>query len=169
MSRLGALALASLVAACVPGASREAREARLHQLCRDPRAAYEKGHNEGLERRPLDSMWIDQYCVPHNRDQQRKAYTDGYQTGIQYAPAQVNVAYAGGQRGAQPVMPVGAPPQAVMPVGQACRFSSDCAQGQSCRRDRAGAEVCMGFGQAGSACWFSSDCLSQRCDDKVCR
>jgi len=52
---------------------------------------------------------------------------------------------------------------------QTCTFSSDCDEGQSCRADASGTEVCMGGGYAGDACWFSSDCLSGSCDDKICR
>jgi hypothetical protein len=175
MSRLFPLVVVLFVA-CVPGISREAQEARLHQLCKDPQAAYEKGHNEGMNREPMSTMWIEHYCVPENREQQRTAYTSGYQTGIQYAPSRLDVAYSSARPASYSTYstynaygPTWSTQGATPIAGESCRFSSDCAHGQSCRNDGYGNDVCMGFGRSGDACWFSSDCLSNSCDDKTCR
>jgi hypothetical protein len=112
-----------------------------------------------MERAALDTNWADQYCQPDYRDQARQSYQNGYHKGIESAPIVVRSNVQRSTYG-----------RTYVPQSE-CRFSSDCGAGQSCRRDRSGANVCMGGGGYGDACWFSSDCLSDSCDGrtKTCR
>ena len=130
------------------------REERRQRMCADPNYAYEIGYNDGRERWRMDTEWADT-CTPDVRAQVRESYQRGYQTGNRPALVrgfQINV---GGS----------------YTSARACRFSSDCAEGQSCRADASGTNVCMGGGYAGDACWFSSDCVSDSCDGstRTCR
>jgi hypothetical protein len=118
------------------------------RLCGDQNYAYETGYNRGLERRPLDTGWVDG-CAPQWQPTIRASYQAGYQAGIQYAPVVVR------HRGGVAPAPAPAPARYV----ERCTFSSDCGDGRTCRSGQ-----CMGNGYAGDACWFSSDCLSDSCD-----
>lgn len=126
--------LASLVTACLP--MTQAHEQRLDQLCSNQRAAYEDGYTKGISREPMSTAWIDQSCVPQNREAQRQAFTTGYQTGIQYAPATANVNYAAGYA-LQPAFGYAAP-------AQDCRLNSDGSQrcGYNCRLGSDGYHHC---------------------------
>ena len=162
MNKLAALvpALAaslSLCACVLPMSAAEVRAANaqhFQRMCADPNVAYETGNNHGLERRPLDTSWVDGYCHPDVRQQVRTAYQSGYQTGMQNAPVIVEGRGFGGGRGRHHAS-----------YAQTCTFSSDCGgDGYSCRADLSGTNVCMGYGGAGDACWFGSDCLSGSCN-----
>jgi hypothetical protein len=137
----------ALLASCIPMMHPTADYQR---LCADPNAAYEAGYNTGAKRGRLDTGWVESQCAPQVQQQTRQAYQSGFNTGIANAPAIVHTGV-------------------IVTSQQTCRFSSDCGEGQSCRADASGTEVCMGGGYAGDACWFSSDCVSGSCDAKVCR
>jgi hypothetical protein len=134
-----------------------AQQQRMMELC-DPQRAFERGHNAGLARRPLDTSWVPQ-CPPQQQQQTGTAYMTGYQQGAAIAPAQQVVV---------------ARPQPVIVAGGgygygggavSCRFSSDCGgSDMSCRPWGNMGSVCMGYGGPGSPCWFGSDCLSGSCD-----
>ncbi len=49
-----------------------------------------------------------------------------------------------------------------------CTFKSDCAEGQTCRKNEDGISVCMGRGLEGAACWFDNDCVSRTCEQRRC-
>jgi hypothetical protein len=129
MLRLVSLVVAVAVAACIPMTG--AQEARINQLCGDPRAAYEHGYNKGLERAPMNTAWIDMYCVPQTREQQRQAYVSGYQNGVQQTPAPlVNIGgygygfgYVAPQPQPQPQCLVGA--DGMNSCGYNCRMGGD--------------------------------------------
>jgi hypothetical protein len=125
------------------------RSADYQRMCADPNTAYEAGYNSGAKRNRLDTSWVTT-CAPQVQQQTRQAYQTGYNNGVASAPAVIHTGV-------------------VVTAQSTCRFSSDCADGQSCRADASGTEVCMGGGYAGDACWFSSDCVSGSCDAKVCR
>ena len=86
LALLSALAYSVSLAACViPMSTRGAEEAQMRQyqrMCGDANYAYESGNNDGMKRRPLDTQWVDMYCVPEYRQQVRTAYQSGYQLGI---------------------------------------------------------------------------------------
>jgi hypothetical protein len=156
MKRIALFVLAALPA-CVPMNARveQANAEHVQRMCGDANYAYESGYNSGLERRRLDTTWVDTTCVPEARQQVRTAYQTGYEQGMQHAPIVVNGLGGGGGTG--------------YTAASSCTFSSDCGDGQSCRRDSAsGANVCMGGGYAGDACWFSSDCVSNECTHNRC-
>jgi hypothetical protein len=140
----------------------QAEQQRLMEMCGDPQRTFERGHNAGLSRQPMDTSWVAQ-CPPHVQQQQGQAYVAGYQQGASIAPA--------------PVVMQAPRPQPVIVMGGggyaggvvSCRFSSDCGPQMSCRQWNNMGQVCMGFGGSGSPCWFSSDCLSGSCDARVCR
>ena len=166
MKRLSALAALSFFlppfAACVmPMSSQEIHEANMRhvqRMCGDPNYAYETGYNHGLERKRLDTSWVDTSCMPEWRQQVRASYQQGYTSGMEHAPVVVRgVGGGGGVR--------------VYSSTETCRFSSDCGEDRSCRPDNSGTKVCMGGGYAGDPCWFSSECVSNSCDvaAKTCR
>lgn len=135
-----------------------AQQQRMMELCGHPQRTFERGHNAGLARQPMDTSWVTQ-CPYELQQQLVNAYLTGYQQGAATTPTQVVVqapqpavvydhGYAGGY--APGVTP--------------CTFSSDCGPEMSCRQWRNMGQVCMGFGGTGSPCWFSSDCLSSSCD-----
>lgn len=134
-----------------------AQQQRVMELCGSPQRTFERGHNAGLARQPMDTSWVAQ-CPYQLQQEQANAYLAGYQQGAATAPAQVvmqapvqpTIVYGGGHGGGYGVTP--------------CTFSSDCGPEMSCRQWRDMGQVCMGFGGAGSPCWFSSDCLSGSCD-----
>ena len=102
-----------------------------------------------LERRRLDTSWVDASCAPERQPGIRQSYQTGFQAGIEQAPIVVQgVGQSGG----------------VISVSEHCTFSSDCGDGRTCRGNQ-----CMGNGYAGDACWFSSDCVSDSCNSRVCR
>lgn len=148
-----------VVSACVPMMSardiEEANRRHYARMCSDPNFAYETGHNVGLQRKRLDTSWVDTTCVPEARMQVRQSYQAGYQSGIEHAPIVVR----------------GAGTTIVRGSAETCRFDSDCGEDRSCRPDNYGTKVCMGGGYAGDPCWFSSDCMSDSCDvsAKQCR
>ncbi len=162
-TKLLVLVLPIALAACLfPMSTREAEEANsrhVQRMCNDSNYAYESGYNAGLERKRLDTTWVDTGCMGSAQAQHTRAsYQSGYQSGVQHAPIVVrgtgtSAAPAGGTSTSE------------------CTFSSDCGADRSCRADAAGVKVCMGGGYAGDACWFSSDCLSDSCDgsSKTCR
>ncbi len=124
----------------------QAQQSHINRLCGEPQYAYEQGYNAALKRQPMDTLWVEQYCLPESQPSARQSWINGYQAGAANAP----------------VVVVGAAPGPA-PVIQ-CRFSSDCGgDGYSCREWQ-GSQVCMGFGRVGAPCWFMSDCLSGRCD-----
>ena len=164
MTRFASILVASLsialAASCVPmGHYQQMNQQHVARMCQDANYAYESGYNSGLERRRLDTTWVDTSCMPAWRAQIRQSYQTGYEQGMSHAPIVVNgMGGGGGARGA------------VYVSEPSCTFSSDCADGQSCRRDSAsGANVCMGGGYAGDACWFSSDCVSNQWSSNRCR
>lgn len=160
MNKLALLCLP--LAACIPSirAAEEANQQRVARMCNDANYAYESGHNDGMRRRPLDTSWVDTSCMPHNATQIRDSYQAGYNTGIQNAPIVVEGRGFGGTRTSRRA--ASAPE---------CTFSSDCGEGQSCRADITGTNVCMGYGYAGDACWFGSDCVSGSCNsaERACQ
>jgi hypothetical protein len=141
-------------------AARQAEAAHLLRLCTDASAAYQGGYNAGYRREMMSADWADHYCQPAHRASTKEKYIAGYQAGVAAAPL--------------PPQPPPVPPvivvapqrrSAAMASDQeTCTFSSDCADGQSCRHAaRLGRNVCMGDGLRGDYCWFDSDCLSDRC------
>jgi hypothetical protein len=143
------LIFASLfVFACVPLHRDDG--ARIQRMCLDPNAAYEAGHNQGLQRGRLDTTWVDSHCAPERANSIRTAYHEGYNAGIANAPIMVKQTHS----------------HSVSSTSESCRFSSDCGEGQTCRSNQ-----CMGNGWRGDACWFSSDCNSNNCDGstRTCR
>lgn len=145
-----------------------ARQAQRQQQnwarCSNQQQAFERGHNDGLGRRAMDSSWVGN-CPPELQQQQYQAYTAGYQQGIDRAGTQVVVAGYGGAH----------PQQVVLGGGQgvvSCTFSSDCGPDMHCRQWGDMGNVCMGYGMSGDPCWFGSDCQSGWCDGmgaKTCR
>lgn len=156
MTRFASLLVLAL-ASCIPmGHIQQQNAQHVQRMCSDANYAYESGYNSGLERRRLDTTWVDTSCMPEWRAQIRQSYQTGYDAGMQHAPIVVNGMGAGGGR-------------AVVVTQPTCTFSSDCGEGQSCRRDSAsGQNICMGGGYAGDACWFSSDCMSNECSSNRC-
>jgi hypothetical protein len=160
MTRFASLLALAALSACIPMAQiQQQQQQHIARMCQDPNYAYESGYNSGLERRRLDTTWVDTSCMPAWRAQIRQSYESGYENGMQHAPIVVNGMGGGGRaRGA------------VYVTQPSCTFSSDCDEGQSCRHDSAsGQNVCMGGGYAGDACWFSSDCVSNDCSSNRCR
>jgi hypothetical protein len=161
MKRIALVVVPALFAACIPMNARieQANAEHVQRMCGDADYAYESGYNSGLERRRLDTTWVDTTCVPEARPQVRTAYQTGYEQGMQHAPIVVNGLRGGGGRAGG----------YAVSATSSCTFSSDCGDGQSCRRDSAtGADVCMGGGYTGDACWFSSDCVSNECTHNRC-
>lgn len=146
MRSLLLVTLASTTAACLFPMSRAdiaaAHQQHVQRMCSDPNYAYESGYNTGLDRKRLDTTWVDTSCAFEVRHATRTAYQNGYQTGIENAPVHVRM-HGGGTTA----------------IAERCTFSSDCGEGRTCRSNQ-----CMGEGYAGDACWFSSDCLSGSCD-----
>lgn len=146
-------------------AARQAQEQQRNYVrCSNPQLALERGHNDGLSRRPMDSSWVAQ-CPPQFQQQQYAAYSSGYQQGIDRAGTQVVVAPGfGGPGGIVVGTHAGV---------EGCTFSSDCGSQMSCRQWGDMGNVCMGFGSSGAPCWFGSDCLSGWCDgggrSRTCR
>ncbi len=139
------------------------RQQRMAQRCANMQGAYERGHNDGLRRREMDSSWVSQ-CPPEYQQEQFQWYQQGYQAGIQNAP-QVQVQYTRPAVSGQVyvgVQPAGVP--AVGPAVTPCTFSSDCGQSMNCRNWGGQGQICMGFGSSGAPCWFGSDCVSGWCD-----
>ncbi len=153
-----AFGVSSLIA-CVPLHPREAHAPQqVARMCQEPAFAYERGYNHGMSRGSLDTSWADTGCHPQTREQARATFQQGYHAGIANAPIVVQ-GLGGGRRGR------------IASSGVRCTFSSDCDDGQSCRSDQGGTNVCMGHGWSGDPCWFSSDCTSGSCDisSKTCR
>lgn len=132
------------------------QQQRNYARCSNPQTAYERGHNDGLQRHNMDTGWVAE-CPPEFQQQQYQAYNDGYQQGIQYAGQQVVV--AGPAVGGQVYVSGGATPMVT-----SCRFSSDCGHSMHCRNWGGMGQVCMGYGGSGAPCWFGSDCVSGWCD-----
>ena len=146
------LLVVGLGAATGSAGLQEVQQTHINRLCGEPQYAYEHGYNAALKRQPMNTAWVDQYCLPESRPSARQSWINGYQTAARNAP----------------IVVVSAAP-APAPVAQ-CRFASDCGgDGYSCRQWQ-GSQVCMGFGRVGAPCWFGSDCLSDRCDgnSKTC-
>lgn len=76
----------ALLSSCVPYGMTAHRQEALARLCMDPQAAYEDGYNRGLAREPMNTNWVDAYCAPEYRENQRQAYLAGYQSAAQAAP-----------------------------------------------------------------------------------
>jgi len=121
------------------------------QLCTDRQFAYETGFNNGIKRQRLDTSWANEKCSPHLAADARDSYLQGYNEGIERAPAAVvNVRTSG----------VGYAPER-------CTFSSDCGEDMSCRHWGGHGQVCMGYGGHNAPCTFSSDCLSETCRSRA--
>ena len=127
----------------------QAQMQHIQRMCMDPNYAYEAGYNAGLDRKRLDTTWVDTSCGYDMRENIRSAYQGGYNTGIANAPI---------------VVPVRGSSRPAYSYTEKCTFSSDCGDGRTCRSNQ-----CMGQGYAGDACWFSSDCLSDSCSGRVCQ
>lgn len=132
------------------------QQQRNYARCSNPQTAYERGHNDGMQRHNMDTGWVAE-CPPEFQQQQYASYNQGYQQGIQYAPQQpTQVVVAGGTVGGQ----VYANPGVV-----SCRFSSDCGgSDMHCRNWGGMGQICMGYGGTGAPCWFGSDCTSGWCN-----
>ncbi|MBX3276199.1 MAG: hypothetical protein KF729_38455 [Sandaracinaceae bacterium] len=137
----------------------ERDQQRIMERCGNAQRAYERGFNEGLQRRAMDTRWVGE-CPPVYQAQQQQAYVAGYQQGIDRAGTQIVVAAPAGYGGV-----------VASPGVASCRFSSDCGADMHCRAWGNMGNVCMGYGGPGSPCWFSSDCLSGRCEggSRTCR
>jgi hypothetical protein len=155
MKRSLALPLAAALSGCLFPMSRADVEAanaqHVQRMCNDQNYAYETGYNAGLERKRLDTSWVDASCALETRTRIREHYHAGFDAGIANAPL---------------VVPTRSTRTTTYAFVERCTFSSDCGEGRTCRSNQ-----CMGNGDAGDACWFSSDCLSDSCDGsaKVCK
>lgn len=138
---------------------------QMMQTC-DPQRAFERGHNAGLSRQPMDTSFVAQ-CPYQMQQQTGTAYMQGYQQGAAIAPQVVMAPRP------SPVIVMGGGYAGVGYGGMSqCTFSSDCGSDMHCRRWGNQGNVCMGYGGSGAPCWFGSDCLSGWCDGtgaRVCR
>src|SRR3954463_6928766 len=118
------LLLLVFVVACIPigGNMMAARNQQIARMCSDTGYAYETGYNDGLGRRRLDTSWAAS-CAPQVQGQVRQAYQGGFERGISNALWVLQT-------------------RAVYTAPAPCRFSSDCGEGQSCRADASGTQVC---------------------------
>jgi hypothetical protein len=136
-------------------AARQAEIQHVQRLCTDPTSAYQAGYNAGYRREPMSADWADQYCSPQHRVGTKQSYMTGFQAGMNQAPPPPQPTMV-------PVVVVGATVGTT--TQDACRFSSDCGAGDSCRHvSELGHNVCMGHGLRGDYCWFDSDCGSDEC------